>query len=114
MDRVIGEGRRGYRDMSATEFKKAFGETLEQALRGRRIRITRHGRTGERIVIMREADLKELEARAVSPLDALRAEFDGMVETMQQPKARDAVASVGTASTEELGKAAVKEFTADG
>jgi antitoxin (DNA-binding transcriptional repressor) of toxin-antitoxin stability system len=114
MDRVIGEGQRGYRDMSATEFKKAFGETLEQALRGRRIRITRHGRTGDRIVIMREADLKELEARAVSPLDALRAEFDGMVETMQQQKARDAVASVGTASTEELGKAAVNEFTADG
>jgi hypothetical protein len=36
MDRVIGEGQRSYRDMSATEFKKAFGETLEQALRGRR------------------------------------------------------------------------------
>lgn len=106
------EGKRGFRDMSATEFKKGFGQTLEHAFRGGRIRITRHGRTGERIVIMREADLKELEARAVSPLDALKAKFDSMVESMQSPAARDAVASVGTASTEELAEAAVKGFAA--
>lgn len=112
MDTTIRDGKRDYRDMSATDFKRAFGQSLEHAFRGERIRITRHGRIGERVVIMREADLKELEARAVSPLDALRAEFDSMVASMQSPTARDAVASVGAASTQELAEAAVKGFTA--
>lgn len=103
-----------YRDLSATEFKQAFGQTLEQAFRGRRIRIMRHGRTDERVVILREADLNRLEAQALSPLDTLRAEFDQMVESMQLPPARKAAAKVGSASTKELGKAAVKGFAAGG
>lgn len=112
MDPDIKQERNGYRDLSATEFKKAFGQTLDQALRGQRIRITRHGRTGERIVMIREADLNKLETQAISPLDALRAEFDQMVEDMQSPAAGKAAAGVGTATTEELGRAAVKGFTA--
>lgn len=114
MDTKFRDGKRDYSDVSATEFKRALGQNLEHAFRGGRIRITRHGRAGERVVIMRESDLEELEARAISPLDALRAEFDSMVESMQSPSARDAVASVATASTEELGEAAVKGFTAGG
>jgi antitoxin (DNA-binding transcriptional repressor) of toxin-antitoxin stability system len=108
------QGHNDVRDLTATEFKKAFGQTLEQAFRGQRVRITRHGRTGERLVIIREEDLSRVEARAASPLDALRAEFDQMVERMQSPAARKAAASVGTASAAELGEAAVKGFTAGG
>lgn len=100
----------GYRDMTATEFQRTLGETLEQAARGRRIRVTRHGRAADRLVLMRESDLAALEARTRSPLEALRAEFDGMIEHMQSPTARKAVASVGTASRDELGDAVLKGF----
>lgn len=107
-----GKGDRAYHDLSATTFKKKFGQSLEHAFRGGRVRITRHGRTDERVVMLREAELKELEGRAASPLEFLRAEFDGLVEKMQSERARDAAAAVGTASTKELGEAAVKGFTA--
>lgn len=110
MDRV--KSRNGYLDLSATAFKKAFGQSLEHAFRGARIRISRHGRVDERVVILREAELKELEGRARSPLELLRAEFDGLVEKMQSDRGRDAAAAIGTASTQELGEAAVKGFTA--
>lgn len=103
-----------YHDMTATEFKKAFGEALEQAMRGRRIRITRHGRTGERVVVLRETDLNALEARIVAPLEALTAEFDRLVERMQSPAARAAAASVGNARPEEIAAAAAKAFEAGG
>lgn len=109
-----GEGQDTFLDITSTELKRTLGETLDQAARGRRIRIARHGRTADRLVVMREADLIALEARAKSPLDALRAEFDVMVEQMQSPAARKAAASVGTASATELGDAAVKGFTAGG
>jgi len=114
MNPVIKQDNSNCRDISATEFKKAFGQTLDRVIKGQCIRITKHGRTGERIVMIREADLNKLEARVVSPLDALRAEFNQMVESMQSPAARKAAANVGTASTDELGEAAVKGFTAGG
>ena len=114
MKSAIKPGHNDVCDLTATEFKKAFGQPLEQAFRGQRVRITRHGRTGERLVIIREEDLSQVEARAASPLDALRAEFEQMVGHMQSPAARKAAASVGIASAVELGKAAVKGFTAGG
>ncbi len=98
-----------YRDVTATELKRTFGEVLEQVIRGRRVRVTRHGRAGERVVLLREADLAALEARALSPLDALREEFDRLVERMQSPEAKQAAADVGTASAEEIAAAAVKK-----
>lgn len=103
-----------YRDLSATEFKNTLGRVLERVLRGERVRITKHGCVSERVVMIRESDLAALEARAVSPLDALRAEFERLVEDMQSPNARKAAASVGTARMEELSEAAVKERSVRG
>ncbi len=97
-----------YRNLSATEFKNTLGQVLERVLRGERVRITKHGRGSERVVMIRESDLTALEARAVSPLDALRAEFEQLLEDMQSSTARKSVSSVGTARMEELGAAAVK------
>lgn len=98
----------GVRDISATEFKKHFGKTLNEALRGRMVRITRHGRADDRWVLLREDDLERLRSGTKSPLDDLREQFDALVARMQTPRGRKAAASVGTASVEELGKAAVK------
>ena len=87
-------------------FKKRFGKTLEEVTHGQPVRITRHGRHGDRLVLLREDKLTSLQARAGSPLEALREQFDDMVARMQTPKARKAAASIGTVKPATLGKAA--------
>ncbi len=99
-----------FSDISATEFKRHFGRTLDAALRGRAVRITRHGRVRDRLVLLREEDLERLRAGAQAPLDDLRAQFDALLARMQTPEARAAAAAVGTAGMDELGEAAVKGF----
>lgn len=97
-----------YADISATEFKKRFGKTLEDVAHGKPVRIIRHGRRSESLVLMREDELVALRARSASPLDVLRNQFDELLARMQTPEARQAVASVGQASTKELGAAALR------
>src|SRR5690625_5295852 len=99
-----------FTDISATDFKKHFGQTLDAVLRGQKIRVTRHGRGEDRWVLLREADLEHLRSGTEAPLDALRDEFDALVARMQTPRARRAAAGAGNASMEELGQAAVKGF----
>ena len=98
-----------YEDISATEFKQRFGKTLEDVAHGQRVRITRHGRVEDSLVLLREDELREMQARASSPLDALRDQFDDMVARMQSTKARKAVASIGSVESSSLGKAAVRD-----
>jgi len=97
-----------YEDISATEFKQRFGKTLEDVAHGRRVRIIRHGRVEDSLVLLREDELTALQARAGSPLDALREQFDDMVARMQSPKARKAAASIGSVKSSDLGKAALR------
>jgi len=68
-----------YHDISATEFKKRFGKTLDDAAHGQPVRVIRHGR---------------------------RDQFDDMVARIQTSKARKATASIGTVKPATLGKAA--------
>lgn len=102
-----------YTDISATEFKKQFGKTLDAAVRGQAVRIIRHGRREESLVLVREDELAALRAQVSSPLDALREEFDALVARMQTPEAKRAAASLGSASPEELGKAALQAHKTD-
>lgn len=95
-----------YLDISATEFKRRFGKTLEDVAHGQTVRIIRHGRRDDRLVLLREDELAALQARSSSPLEALRDHFDEMVVRMQTPKAREAAASIGTVKPATLGKAA--------
>lgn len=95
-----------YHDISATEFKKRFGKTLEDVAHGQPVRIIRHGRRDQSLVLLREDELAALQTRVRSPLDALREQFDDMVARMQTPKARKAAASIGTVKPATLGKAA--------
>lgn len=95
-----------YRDISATEFKKRFGKTLEDVAHGQPVRIIRHGRRDQCLVLLREEELAALQARVNSPLEALREQFDDMVARMQTSKARNAAASIGTVKAATLGKAA--------
>ena len=97
-----------YDDISATEFKKRFGKTLEDVTHGQPVRIIRHGRLEDCLVLLREDELAALRAQVSSPLDALRDQFDQMVARMQSPKARKAAASLGTVKPATLGKAALR------
>lgn len=97
-----------YQDISATEFKKRFGKTLEDVVHGQRVRIIRHGRVEDSLVLLRADELAELQARTFSPLDALRDQFDEMVAGMQTPQAREAAASLGSVKPMNLGKAALR------
>ena len=97
-----------YEDISATEFKQRFGKTLEGVAHGQRVRIIRHGRIEDSLVLLREDELSALQARLSSPLDALREQFDDMVARMQSAKARKAAASIGTVEPSALGKAAMR------
>lgn len=97
-----------FHDISATEFKKRFGKMLEEVVHGQRVRIIRHGRRDECLVLLREDELASLQARVNSPLDALREQFDDMVARMQTPTARKAAASLGTVKPGALGKAALR------
>jgi len=99
-----------FSDISATDFKIHFGKMLDEALRGRTVRITRHGRAAERLVLLREEDLMRLRSGMKSPLEDLREQFDTLLARMQTPQARAAAASIGTAGMDALGEAAVKGF----
>lgn len=59
-----------YHDVSATEFKKRFGKMLEDVAHGQPVRIIRHGRLADSLVLLREDELAALQARVSSPLDA--------------------------------------------
>lgn len=99
-----------FSDINATDFKMHFGKTLDEALRGRMVRITRHRRAAERLVLLREEDLVCLRSGMKSPLEDLSEQFDALVARMQTPQARAAAASIGTAGMDALGEAAVKGF----
>ncbi|MCA1778019.1 MAG: type II toxin-antitoxin system Phd/YefM family antitoxin [Xanthomonadaceae bacterium] len=103
-----------FHDISATEFKKRFGKTLEDVAHGQPVRIIRHGRRGDRLVLLREDELAALRARVSSPLEALRDQFEDMLARMQTPKARKAAASIGTVKPATLGKAALRDTKRDG
>lgn len=97
-----------YHDINATQFKQNFGKTLEDVAHGHPVRIIRHGRQSDRLVLLREDELAALQARAGAPLDALREQFDDMVARMQTAKARKVAASIGSVQPDALGQAALQ------
>jgi prevent-host-death family protein len=91
--------------VSATVAKNEFGRVLDMALRGGRVVITKHNVP---TAVLLSADAYEaLRGRTTPNLDALRDEFDAMLERMQTPKARGGAAALFAASSSELGDAAV-------
>ena len=68
------------------------------------------GREYDRLVLIREDELEALRSQSASPLDALRNQFDEMMARMQTPEARKAAAGIRSASSRELGEAALKGF----
>jgi antitoxin Phd len=92
--------------MSATAAKNEFGRALETALRDGYVVITKHDQPKAVLVALDEF---EALTRSQNPkLEALSAEFDRLLESMQSPNARSVIQSVFESSSDELGRAALE------
>lgn len=93
----------------ATRFKNELAAMFEQAAIGRPIAITKHD-TPKAVLISFEEFCALMAARSPS-LGALEAEFDALLEGMQSPASRKAMAAAFDATPEAIGRAAVRSPT---
>ena len=89
----------------ATRFKNELSAMFEQAALGRPVAITRH-HTPKAVLISYDEFRALMAARSPS-LGALEAEFDALLEGMQSPASRTAMAAAFDAAPATIGRAAV-------
>ena len=90
----------------ATTIKNRFASVLEQAVRGRPVAITWHDTT--KAILISYEEFEALTGERSRSLDALGAQFDGLLARMQAPAARKGMDTAFNASPRALGRAAVK------
>jgi antitoxin Phd len=93
----------------ATRFKNELAAMFEQAALGRPVAITRHDMP--KAVLISYDEFRALMASRNPSLGALEAEFDSLLEAMQSPGARKAMASAFDASPAAIGRAAARAAT---
>jgi prevent-host-death family protein len=92
--------------VAATRFKNEFAAVFEQAAVGGAVAITKHNTP--KAVLLSYAEFEALTAASTPALDELTERFDALLEGMQTPKSKDAMATAFDATPEQLGRAAVK------
>src|ERR1700752_1752398 len=92
--------------VAATRFKNEFAAIFEQAALGGAVAITKHNTP--KAVLLSYAEFEALTKASMPALDDLSDHFDQLLERIQPPQSRRAVASAFAATPEELGRAAVK------
>jgi prevent-host-death family protein len=92
--------------VAATRFKNEFGTIFEQATVNGAIAITKHNTP--KAVLMSIAEFEALTRSAAPALDDLSERFDDMLQRMQSPKSKAAMASAFGATPQRLGRAAHK------
>ena len=92
--------------VASTEVKNAFGTMLDRVAAGGAVAITRHD--APRAVLVSYEEFQSLAQGRASSLDALGAEFDGLLARMQSPRAKKGMAAAFDATPAALGRAAVK------
>ncbi|HEV8242269.1 MAG TPA: type II toxin-antitoxin system Phd/YefM family antitoxin [Thermoanaerobaculia bacterium] len=93
-------------ELSASQAKTAFGEVLERVATTGGVAITRHN--VPKAVVISWEEFESLSRARNESLKSLTGRFDGLVASMQTPRARAAMAKLFAASPEELGRAAVE------
>jgi antitoxin Phd len=96
--------------VAATRFKNEFGTIFEQAALGGAIAITKHNTP--KAVLLSYAEFEALTKASTPALDDLSDEFDQLLEKMQTPQSKSAMASAFDATSEQLGRAAEKSARA--
>ena len=92
--------------VAATRFKNEFGTIFEWAALGGAVAITKHNTP--KAVLLSYAEFEALTKASTPALDDLSDQFDQLLERMQTPQAKSAMASAFDATPEQLGRAAVK------
>ena len=92
--------------VAATRFKNEFGTIFEQATTEGAVAITKHNTP--RAVLLSYAEFEALTKASTPALDELTDQFDDLLERMQTPKSKAAMAAAFDATPEQLGRAAVK------
>ena len=92
--------------VAATRFKNEFGAIFEQAALGGAVAITKHNTP--KAVLLSYAEFEALTKATAPALDDLTEQFDKLLEGMQTPKSKDAMAEAFDATPTQLGRAAVK------
>lgn len=94
-------------EVTATDAKNAFGRVLERVAGVGAVAITRHDKP--KAVLLDYEEFESLRRERSETLDELGGRFDGLLERMQTPAAREGMKAAFDASPEELGRAAVEE-----
>jgi antitoxin Phd len=92
--------------VAATRAKNEFGAILEQAALGGAVAITKHNAT--KVVVLSYAEFQALTKSHTPALDELTDEFDTLLDRMQTPQSKAAMAAAFKATPEQIGRAAVK------
>ena len=92
--------------VAATRFKNEFGAIFEKAALGGAFAITKHNTP--KAVLLSYAEFEALTKASTPALDDLSDQFDQLLERMQTPQAKSAMASAFDATPEQIGRAAVK------
>lgn len=90
--------------VTATEAKTRFGPLLETAIAGGSVIITKHDTP--KAVLLSMAEFEALGGSRAPDLDALSAEFDGLLDRLQTPRARKALKSAFAAKPATMGRLA--------
>jgi|SRR5688572_30890104 len=93
-------------EIPATRFKNEFASMFEQAALGKPVAITKHA-TPKAVLISYEEFQSLMRARSAG-LGELEAQFDALLEGMQRPRARAAMAAAFDAPPSHVARVAVK------
>jgi len=93
-------------EISATAAKNEFGHVLDLVAQGELVTITKHDQP--RAIVMSIETYRALTASADRALQALAAEYDGLLEKMQSTEWREGMQAAFKAKPAQLGKAAGK------
>lgn len=93
-------------EVAASQAKNSFGELLDRVAAAGAVAITRHDTP--KAVLLSFEEFKSLSNARSESLDALSAKFEGLLERLQTPAAREGLEAAFHATPEELGRAAVE------
>jgi prevent-host-death family protein len=94
-------------EIPASQAKTSFGELLDRVATTGGVAITRH--SVPKAVVISWEEFEALSKSRSDSLEALADEFEGLLASMQTPRASAAMAKVFSSSPEELGRAAVED-----
>jgi antitoxin Phd len=95
----------------ASQFKNEFGAILEQAILVGAVAVTKHD--AMKVVVLSLAEFEALAKSRLPSLKDLTDEFDDLLDRMQTPESKAAMAAAFKATPKQLGQAAVKAAQAE-